>query len=84
MLQYFLVNINSPGWAGVDVASGPVETNSVYFHTPINLSAWANADGTANRKAKETMQAIAVMRVFIEPRLIVTMEKRKTIKAIGI
>jgi hypothetical protein len=30
------------------------------------------------------MQAIAVMRVFIEPRLIVTMEKRKTIKAIGI
>jgi len=33
------------------------------------LSAWANAGGNANRKAKETMQAITLTRVFIEPPL---------------
>jgi hypothetical protein len=69
MPKYLLVNMVIEGCGFVVVIAGTGDWNPVNFQTPINLSAWANADGTANRNAKEIMQAIIPTRVFIEPPL---------------
>ncbi len=65
------------GCGFIEVKAGTGDWVSVSFQTPINLSAWANTDGTANRKAKETMQAITLTHVLIEPALDKILEKQK-------